>query len=261
MSLKPSGQRRRRQGVLELGIVLAIVAGLAVALAPSSPTPAELTPEQVRAQQMMDRATAAGAKLARIAPAAAGVMVSAASGDPVGVLQKMAPIEIEKLNEQLAADPQNTQLYLERSRLRTLSGELDAAIADLNWVMKISSPDDSILHRRADLYIRLGRYQQALADNQAAPSHWNALLQRAEIEIGLGQFQKALSTYQESEAGEDDYTVSWGIGAAYRGLGQEEKAQTFFQHARRHNPSYCRHWQTSPDPGEHEGPHYRFGNL
>lgn len=244
-----------------MGIVFALVAGLAVMLAPSSSTPVELTPEQVRAQEMMDRATAAGAKFVRIAPAAAGVVVSAASGDPLGALQKMAPIEIEKLNEQLAADPQNTQLYLERSRLRTLAGEFEAAIADLNWAMKLSGPEESILHRRADLYIRLGRYQEALIDNRAARTHWNSLVQRAEIEIGLGEFQKAISTYKESGAEEDDSTVSWGLGAAYRGLGQEETAQTFFQKARRGNPSYCRHWQTSPDPGRHEGAHYRFGNL
>lgn len=251
--------------MVELVVIIGLVACLGVWLAPSrSERSRELTPEELRARQLMDKATATGSKFARLAPAAAGVVVSAATGDPFAVIKKMAPIEIEQLNERLAENPENTQLLLERSRLQALAGNLEASVADLTWVLNVAGESAHLRLRRADLYLRLGRYHEALADNRVATSleqSWKSQYQLAEISIGLGRFQEALSLYQDLGTEEDDFTVAWGLGAAYRGLGEEEKAQTYFRQARRLAPGYCRHWKTSPDPGSHEGTHYRFSDL
>ncbi len=265
MSLTASGPRAKRRGLVELVVIIGLIACLVVALASSPREKApELTPEQLRAQQMMDRATAAGAKFARIAPAAAGVVVSAAAGDTSEMIKKMAPIEIEQLNERLAENPGNTQLLLERSRLHSLAGDLEAAVADITWVLNVSGEDADLRVRRAKLLIRLGRYEEALTDNRIAASldqSWNLEHQFAEISIGLGRYQEALSLYKVLGTEEEDFTVAWGLGAAYRGLGDEEKAQAYFRQARKLEPTYCHHWKTSTDPGYHEGPHYRFADF
>lgn len=254
-----------KRGTVELGVILSVVAGLAVALAPSKTLPPRpLTEAEIRAQQMMDSATATGSKMARLAPAAAGVFVSATTGDPFETIRRMTPFEIEQLNERLAATPGNPELTLERSRLHAVGGNYQAALADLDWVRQVSGDSGDRRLRRAKLLMRLGRYEEALADNRAAlqlDSGYHDSEQLAEIYVGLGRYQEALTALDDREDPVDatlSPTVEWLYAAAFRGLGKEVEARERFAKARQIQPGYCRHWQTEFDPGHHEGSHYRL---
>ena len=254
-----------KRGTVELGVILSVVAGLAVALAPSKALPPKpLTEAEIRAQQMMDSATATGSKMARLAPAAAGAFVSATTGDPFEAVRRMTPFEIEQLNERLAANPGNPELTLERSRLHAVAGNYEAALTDLDWAAGVSGDSAEHRLRRAKILMRLGRYEEALVDNRAAfqiDSVYDDPEQLAEIYIGLGRYQEALTVLDDRKAPVDatlSPTVEWLYAAAYRGLGNEVEARDHFARARQLEPGYCRHWQTESDPGRHEGSHYRL---
>ena len=262
MSLSKTGTKPKQRRLLELLIVLSVVAGLALSLAPSRPKePETLTENQIRARELMDQANATGAKFARVAPAAAGVAMSAVSGaGPFELMRKMAPLEIEELNDQLADDPENTDLLRERARLYEYVGDYEAALSDVERVQRLSYESADLLLQRARLLAHLGRYSEALVVNRAASALEPGLksqAQLADIYIGLERYQESLDVYQEIHSEEfQDAPELWGQGAAYRGLGDEAKAQTHFQQARALTPNYCHHWKSSFDPGQHEGPHY-----
>lgn len=262
MSLPKTGTKPKQRRLLELLIVLSVVAGLALFLAPSRQEEAEqLTENQIRARELMDQANATGAKFARVAPAAAGVAMSAVSGaGPFELMRKMAPLEIEELTDQLTEDPNNRELLRERARLYEYIGDYEAALADVEQVQRLSSDETDLHLRRARLLSRLGRYLEALTENQLASQFDSGVRpqrQLADIYIGLGRYQESLTIYQEIRSEEyRDASELWGQGAAYRGLGDEAKAQTHFQQARAVTPNYCQHWQGSFDPGEHEGTHH-----
>lgn len=267
MSISKSGPRKHHRRILELSVLLSIVAGLTLVFSPSRQREREeLAEKQARAQEMMDRATLAGEKFARVAPAAAGVAVSAVSGaGPFELMQKMAPLEIEELNERLADDPDNPDLLRERARLYEYIGDYEAALVDIEKVQRDAIASADLLLQRARLLASLGRYSDALRNNRTAATlepGERCQTQLAEIYIGLGRYQESLEIYGELEP--RDASSLWGQGAAYRGLGDNDRAESYFEQSRILSPSYCRHWKGTVDPGHHEGPHYiptPFDNL
>jgi tetratricopeptide (TPR) repeat protein len=157
MSLPRSAGTTRRRRTLEILVLLALVACLALVLGPIAREKArEHAQRQARAEEILNQANSVASKVRRLAPAYVGVTYSAAAGAPLGeILEKMAPIEIESLNEQLVADPNNVELLAERARLHEQARNPQARLADLDRILTLQPDDGWIRQQRDELWEEL----------------------------------------------------------------------------------------------------------
>lgn len=262
MSLTHNASRSRRKRTLEAALLLALVACLMVLLRPIYVEQARQRAErQARAEAMLATATTTASKISRVGPIAIGVAYSATVGDLPTTARQLARLDIERLNGQLASDPSDYGLLMERARCYRRAGEIENELVDLTTLVELQPEQDDLRLDRARALTRLGRFEQAHPEVarvlQGDPENGLASYLLAEIEVGLGHYQKALDRYREIASwvgDEGDVEVLWGRAAALRGLGQEQEAQALFQRAREIVPGYCWHWSKADDPGRHEGP-------
>ena len=121
-------------------------------------------------RQLLDRATAAGQDLRRLAPAAVGIAYSAAQGDYFEVYEKMAPFELDDLNQQLLSDPDNTALLMRRAQAYNIVGDHMAELADLNRTVELEPYSDEAREKRDEALKRVGRSLEAGRDDQQSAS-------------------------------------------------------------------------------------------
>ncbi len=105
--------------------------------------------------------------------------------------------EIEKINQQIKADPQNSELLYIRARAYQKLEGYDEAISDLTTAIKIDSSKIDYHHLLADIYLDYSKSYQAL----------NTMKKIAEIYpnriptlLKLSQFQLILKKHDESMA-------------------------------------------------------------
>jgi hypothetical protein len=170
-SSRLAGTSRRRRAI-EVALILTLVACVTLVLGPFAKAQArERAEREAHARALLDRATAAGQDFRRLAPAAVGIAYSAAQGDYFQVFEKMAPFELDELNEQLLSDPENTALLMRRSQAYNIVGDHLAELADLNRILELEPHSDWAREKRDEVLKRVGRSLEADRDGQlSAPA-------------------------------------------------------------------------------------------
>ena len=106
---------------------------------------------------------------------------------------------IARVTAQLAAQPQDTSLLLQRADLHRQHGQYDAALADLTTAAHLKPDATIVTLAQARVFSDAGRITNALASVQqflaAEPGHPEALVIRARCEFKLNQVALAIADY------------------------------------------------------------------
>ncbi|MGA2891876.1 MAG: tetratricopeptide repeat protein [Xanthobacteraceae bacterium] len=132
--------------------------------------------------------------------------------------------------------------YFSRGVAYNLKSQPDAAIKDLDQVLKLTPDDSTAIQQRAGAYFSKGDFDHALADVdqwiRLEPNDFQAYNNRATIHYALGQWEKAVA----------DFTVAIGLNPkvaliyysrafALDKLGRHERAMADYTEAIRLDPS------------------------
>jgi serine/threonine protein kinase/Flp pilus assembly protein TadD len=109
------------------------------------------------------------------------------------------------LNQAIKLKPKTTAFLMNRSAVHTKLGELEKALADLDEAIKLGPRFPGLRYTRGSLLHRLGRYEKAAADCSEfialAPKDEQLVrvyLLRAQAHSFLGRFQEALADNQKA---------------------------------------------------------------
>lgn len=116
---------------------------------------------------------------------AAPDLVPGATGDP----------SIDGISAQIAAEPNNAQLYYVRGELFYNKDSYDEAIADLNKAISLDSTQATYYHLLADSYLDYVRSREALETMEYAAELFP---QRIPTLLKLSEFQLILTKYEDS---------------------------------------------------------------
>lgn len=106
---------------------------------------------------------------------------------------------IAQVNAQLAQEPQNPELLLQRAELHRQHGQFDAALGDLNAAARLKPVASVVKLAQARVFSDAGQTTNALASIQQflakEPSHPEALVIRARCRMKLGQVEAAIADF------------------------------------------------------------------
>ncbi len=154
---------------------------------------------------------------------------------------------IDRLTEAIKENPNDPDLYLQRSEIFYNHQAYDQAIADLARVMKLDSMNLRAHHLLADVYMDSYQSARALQTMQRAamlyPDSINTKLKLSEFQLILKQYDGALNTIA------DIMKISPGnpeglfmLGIVYRDQGKTDLAIGAFQAAVERNPDITEAW-------------------
>lgn len=134
-----------------------------------------------------------------------------------------------------------------RAEVEIRAGAIESAIAFLNRAAELSPPNTAVLHSLAFCYYCQSRFASArnFADRMLAqdPLNLGARLLRAAIAAQSGDNELAALIYQGLVAEAPRHTPSiLGLGHSLRVLGQAEGAVTAFREVLRQNPADAEAW-------------------
>ncbi|NJK41491.1 MAG: tetratricopeptide repeat protein [Acaryochloridaceae cyanobacterium SU_2_1] len=123
-----------------------------------------------------------------------------------------------------AAAPLKEQDYFNQILDRAKTGQLQQALADINWVLKADPQDGKAYCCRGLIYCKQGHYQGAIADfNQALQLNFSGALtyrSRSLARLQLGDLQGAIADCNQALALNPEESESYvARGNAYRALG------------------------------------------
>lgn len=149
-----------------------------------------------------------------------------------GCLQLMAmhdPEAAERcFNRALILDPTNADAMYERAAARVAQDKYKLALEDETRALAIKPNDLNSYIGRADLYVHLNDYPRAIADySRAASTNPIALGKRARVFLRMGRYREAVADFNRLIAiNGDDKHLHEDRAASYLALGEGKNAVT-----------------------------------
>lgn len=144
-------------------------------------------------------------------------------------------LSVDKLNELIQADPQNSQLYYERALAYYDLGDLTMALKDFNKTVELEPDFASAFNDRGICHFELMQFRESLSDfNQAIkldPEYSEAYFNRSLVWDELGETGKALSDLDKAIALDPDFGDAYYNRAVYRLNSDRAKACQDFKKA------------------------------
>lgn len=152
--------------------------------------------------------------------------------------------ELERLNRQLASDPDNVDALYRRSLIHRLHQDAEAELNDLDRILELR-PDTSPSARnhRAWTLAHLGRYHQATLDVEQAAGLVDWTPTEAYVMIGTGKNEEVLPILEGwLMVSPNDVQALWFRATALSNLGRNEEAQADFERVAELDPDYSEEW-------------------
>lgn len=155
--------------------------------------------------------------------------------------------DIEVLNQKLAEDPQNPQLYAARARAYYEHDGYDEAIDDLNNALRLDTSNVAYMHLLADVYLDYFKSSYALKTMERVvelyPKRIPSLLKLAEFQLILKKHDESLQTIerilkQDALNGEAFYMT----GRVFEDMGEMDKAIRSYEKAVDSDPDLSEVW-------------------
>jgi tetratricopeptide (TPR) repeat protein len=153
---------------------------------------------------------------------------------------------IDDYTRAIELDPKNTLAYVRRGMAYDTLGELEKEIADYTAVLALkiveSGPEAAVRAMRGDVYLRLGKSKEAVADFDRAlvldPKLFQAYQGRAIVRLVSGEFAKAGIDYQSAlKERPQDRASQYGLGVVAYASQDWRTAELHFSTL----------WATAPD--------------
>lgn len=140
---------------------------------------------------------------------------------------------IVDLDESISLNPRDATSFYNRAEVHRARGDNERAIADYSKAMAMKSFSHPY-NGRGNSYRNLGRYDQAIADYNAAirisPGAAVIYANRGDTYVLMKQYDKAIADYDVSLKRDSNLTRSYfGRGEAYLGKGDARRAATEFR--------------------------------
>jgi len=143
---------------------------------------------------------------------------------------------ILELNEKIAKDPKNSNLYFQRAGKYYADEAYDESIADLNTAIKLDSMQPMYYHLLADNYLDYYKSRQALETMEKVsnlfPKRIESLLKLAEFQLILKQYAEGQLTVQRILQVDHQNAEAYLMGGMlFKEMGDQGKARAGFQKA------------------------------
>ncbi|HMG15684.1 MAG TPA: hypothetical protein VK590_09565, partial [Saprospiraceae bacterium] len=141
---------------------------------------------------------------------------------------------ILELNEKIAKDPKNSNLYFQRAGKYYADEAYDESIADLNTAIKLDSMQPMYYHLLADNYLDYYKSRQALETMEKVsnlfPKRIESLLKLAEFQLILKQYAEGQLTVQRILQVDHQNAEAYLMGGMlFKEMGDQGKARAGFQ--------------------------------
>ena len=150
---------------------------------------------------------------------------------------------ISELNERIAADPDNPNLYHERSFVYLRLGEFDKAMNDVNRCIAIDSTVAGFYFTKAEILFAELKAEEAKEQYEIAlqlqPDYWGAELKIGKMYMYLHNWNEAMKHINSALKIEPTIPEAYFMkGEVYEELGDSAKAASSFQTAIEQDPDY-----------------------
>lgn len=150
---------------------------------------------------------------------------------------------LEDLNYLLQLSPDDPIALINRGGVNYKLNRLEAALDDTDHALKLKPNDEKGLVNRAVVYDAMGRYDEALEDFNCAlqlePKDYIALTGRGATYFNMGRHDEALQDLNQAlQYGPNDLYALNNRGITYMYLKQYDKALVDFDHALRLKPDF-----------------------
>lgn len=141
---------------------------------------------------------------------------------------------ISSINEEILADPNNSDLYIDRSRRHVAIGDLNSAFNDVNRAIEIDSTNADHYFELGSLYYQIGKVGEAKYALERAmdldPEHTDAKLEMAEVFFVLTNHDRAMSMINEALRVDDQIAKAYFLkGLIYKEQGNSSLSKSSFQ--------------------------------
>lgn len=133
-------------------------------------------------------------------------------------------------NQAIAESPNRSEPYAARADAYLHTGQVSAALADLEKAVSLAPDDPVLLTRRAEVYLQFRRHDSALADLNRAlvltPESVETIFARGSVLYGLQRYDAAIADYDRClELAPGMPAALFNRAHAWRRLGEYKKAR------------------------------------
>ena len=179
--------------------------------------------------------------------------------NPVEYEQKRQEKELKYLNARLTEDPEDIYSLAKRLEIHSLYGTVEEYQADLERLIVLEAPFLNYSHYNGRAYYQAkteGDFQGALPRAEQAvklaPDSIHCTDTLAYVYVGLARYEEAITQYDLILAVDPNRKDAlWGRAAAWKSLGEAEKAKADRDKVWSVDRDFCLHWKVEPDPGSH----------
>jgi tetratricopeptide (TPR) repeat protein len=164
------------------------------------------------------------------------------SSDTLKISDTLSP-EIAKLNKEIAADPENAELYNKRAILLYEKEKLDEAFADIRTALNLDSSNADYFLTLSDIYFAKGKIKNCTRSIKKAmeldDKNTDALLKYAELQLYYDKYDSTLIFIGKVlEIDKLNAKAYFMKGMAYKLKGDTAKAVSSFQTTIDQDPEY-----------------------
>lgn len=164
------------------------------------------------------------------------------SSDTLKISDTLSP-EIAKLNKEIAATPENAELYNKRAILLYKKEKLDEAFADIRTALNLDSTKAEYFLTLSDVYFAKGKVKNCKRSIEKAmelePENADALLKYAELQLYFDEYKSTLEYISKAlEIDKLNAKAYFMRGMAYKLSGDTAKAVSNFQTTIDQDPEY-----------------------
>lgn len=158
------------------------------------------------------------------------------SPDDAGTKSSPGFPEIEKLSQEIAQNPNNPQLYMQRARFFYEKESFNQAITDMQKAISLDSLNPALYHFLADCYLDSGNGQSALNTMFSVlsmyPERVPSLLKTAEVQYILEKYDESILTINQAlKTDPHNAECFFMLGVNFRALQDIPRAVNSFQTA------------------------------
>ncbi|HNW98894.1 MAG TPA: tetratricopeptide repeat protein [Bacteroidales bacterium] len=155
------------------------------------------------------------------------------SSDTLKISDTLSP-EIAKVNKEIAADPNNPELYNKRAILLYDIAKLDEAFADIRTALNLDSSKADYFLTLSDIYFGKGKISNCKKSIEKAmqldAKNANALLKYAELQLYFDEYKSTLEYITKAlDIDKINAKAYYMRGMTYKLMGDTAKAVTNFQ--------------------------------
>ncbi len=150
---------------------------------------------------------------------------------------------VESLSKQIAKNPSDASLYIERAKLYQKNTKTNDAIADVQKAINLQPDSSSYYLLLADYYMQLGQLKNTIGVLQKVlqmePENTDALLKMAEINLMIKNYKEVFA-YSTKALNADPYNARAFFirGFAYKEMGDTAKAVENFMETVKNDPKH-----------------------